>query len=387
VDGHRRIRALFVIPTLGLGGAELALRAVLQRLDRDAFEPRLCVLQPATAGVSVPGDVPVTELSRRSRWSFPRVVLELAGAIRRHAPEVVIGYSGTANFAVLLAARLLRRRPAILVTEHIAPAQMYRSVEEPYGWIKELLIRALYRSADAVVAVSYGVASELEREYGLAEGRIGVAHTPVEIERLRDLAGEPPSLWPERGPVVVSVSRLTPQKNVALLLRALARLPRARQVSAVIVGAGSERPLLERLARELEVRVLFTGPDANPYRYMARADAFVLSSDFEGFGVVLVEALSLGVPVVSTDCPSGPREILDSGEHGVLVAPGGVEALAAALERILSDESLRERLRAGGPRRAEVFSAPRGTQALEREIEAVLRRRRISARALPDGRA
>jgi glycosyltransferase involved in cell wall biosynthesis len=375
VDARRPVRVLFVIPTMGLGGAELALRTVLTRLDRAAFEPLLCVLQATTAGVTVPGDVPVTRLSRRSRWSFPRVVLELLFTVRRLAPDVVVGYSGTANFAVLLAARLLRRRPAVLVTEHIAPAQMYRSVEEPYGWIKELLIRTLYRSADSVVAVSYGVASELEREYGLDPERIGVAHTPVEIEHLPNMARESPPLWPERRPVIVSVSRLTPQKNVALLLRALARVSEKSPVSAVIVGAGAEQPGLRRLARDLGVDAIFTGADANPYRYMARADAFVLSSDFEGFGVVLVEALSLGVPVISTDCPSGPREILDSGEYGVLVSVGSTESLARALEEVLSDEQVRERLRRHGPGRAVAFSAPLATRALEREIAAVTRRR------------
>jgi len=370
----RPVTVLFVVPSLGLGGVERALGSVLDRLDRTSFAPALCVLGDEAGELPLPVDIAVTALGRRSALSFPRLVLGLATTIRRSPPDAIVAFSGTANLVVLAAARLLRRPPALVITEHIAPTQMYESVEEPRGALKTRLIRALYPRADAVVAVSRGIADELERRFGVQGTRLRVVHTPVNLAGIVEQAEASPRVWAEGGPVVVAVGRLTPQKNHALLLRALDGL----DVSAVIVGDGPERERLEALRDELGLhRVVLAGADANPFPYMVRADAFVLSSDFEGFGVVLVEALALGAPVVSTDCPFGPREILDGGRYGVLVPPGDPDLLREAMRALLADAPRREALRRSGPRRAAAFSAEAATSALEREIRGAVERRRL----------
>ncbi len=369
----RRATVLFVVPTLGLGGVERALSSVLERIDRTRFAPSLCVLGGDTDDVPVPADVTVVKLGRESRWSFLRVVGRLRRVIKRTRPDAIVAFSGTANMTVLVAARLVAHRPKLIVTEHISPLLMYTSDEEPFGWLKQSLVRHLYPLGDAVVAVSNGVAGELEQVYGIADELLSVAHTPVELATMAALAQEQPRVWPATGPVVVAVGRLTTQKNHALLLRALALVQAQRPIAAVIVGDGPERLALEGLARTLELRaVSFAGSDPNPYPYIARADVFALSSDFEGFGVVLVEALALGTPIVSSDCASGPREILDSGEFGLLVAPGDAEALSRAIIRILDDDELRERFRRLGPARARLFSSESATKDLEQTIAGVL---------------
>lgn len=361
---------LVVVPTLGLGGVERALASVLKNLDRSRFAPQLCVLGSATGELVPPADVSVIALGRRSRWGFLLLVARLRRTIDDRRPDVVLTFSGTANLVALAAARK-RRVHALVITEHIAPTHMYTSVEEPVGWLKRVLIRKLYPRADAVVAVSRGIADELVRDYGIDEDLVTVIHTPVEIDRLTELAQEEPAIWPVANPVVVSVGRLTPQKNHELLLEAL----RDVDCSAVIVGDGPERERLDGLAGNLGGRVVLVGEDSNPYRYVARADVFVLSSRFEGFGVVIVEALALGIPVVSTDCDFGPREILDHGRYGVLVESENAEALATALRALLSDPVRRQTLAASAPARAAEYEGARATSELEVVLERCYTRR------------
>lgn len=361
------IRVLFVVPTLGVGGVERALLTVLQRLDRQRFEPALCVLADVPTGVELPRGIPVIFLKRRSRWSFGRLVLGLRRLLTGGRYDVAVGFSGVANFALLGAARVTRARVGLVVTEHIAPTSMYGGPEEPFGWIKNLLIRILYPRADRVVAVSQGVAGELESVYGLRRDQLAVVHTPVELAEIPKLATADIPDWPA-GDVVVSVGRLTKQKNHQLLLHALARL--AEPPAAVIVGDGPERAHLEALAQELGLGcVVFVGATDNPYPYIASANLFALPSRFEGFGIVLVEALALGRPIVATDCSFGPAEILCGGEYGVLVPVDDADALAAAISGLLTDPERLRTFAERGPARAAELAANTTVRELEREIE------------------
>lgn len=367
-----RAKLLVVVPTLGLGGVERALGSVLRHVDRERFEPTLCVLGTGIGELAPPADVPVIALGRRSRWSFCRLVLRLRRVVEGGDPDVILTFSGTANLVALAATFASRHPTPVVVTEHIAPLQMYGGPEEPFGWIKKLLIRILYRRAAAVVAVSRGVADEL-RQLGIPDRLLTIVHTPVELNAIEEAAADEAPEWPTRGPVVVSVGRMSPQKNQHLLLDALAILQQRVATAVVLVGDGPLRGELELAARRHELDAIFAGADTNPYRWIKRADVFVLSSNFEGFGVVLVEALALGVPVVSTDCPSGPREILDGGAYGILTPTGDPHALAAAIQLVLTDKSRAAALSASGPARAAVFSGERATRALEAVISSAAR--------------
>ena len=210
----------------------------------------------------------------------------------------------------------------------------------------------LYPRADEIVAVSAGVADDLARVARIPRSRITVIHNPIVTdELLADARAPVDHPWFADGgpPVVLAAGRLTEQKDYPTLLRAFRHARRARELRLVILGEGEERPRLEALARELDVSgdVDFAGFVANPYAFMARASLFVLSSAWEGFGNVVVEAMACGTPVVSTDCPSGPGEILEGGRYGRLVAVGDDEELAAAMLATLEDpprpELLRER--------------------------------------------
>jgi glycosyltransferase involved in cell wall biosynthesis len=197
-------------------------------------------------------------------------------------------------------------------------------------------VRHCYSGADEIVAVSKGVAADLGVRCCLPWHRIKVIYNPVLTPELLEKAREPvehPWLAPNQPPVVLGVGRLTIQKDFSTLLRAFAQVRQRRPAKLLILGEGDQRRQLEALSRELGVdgHVCLAGYRENPHAYMARAQVFVLSSIYEGFGLVLVEAMASGVPVVSTDCESGPREVLQDGRYGTLVPIGNVEALAQGI--------------------------------------------------------
>jgi len=214
------------------------------------------------------------------------------------------------------------------------------------------LIARFYPEAAGVVAVSHGVARDLAATSGLPRESIAVLPNPVVSPRLLALAEVPldhPWFAAGQPPVILAAGRLHPQKDFTTLLHAFAWLRQARAARLLILGEGKERQALERSAREWGVSedVAMPGYAENPFAYMRRARVFALSSRYEGLPGVLIQALACGCPSVSTDCPSGPREILQDGRLGPLVPVGDAEALAQAISSCLDAPVPRDVLREG----------------------------------------
>lgn len=226
--------------------------------------------------------------------------------------------------------------------------------------IRYSLLRSAYRRLDGLVAVSAGVADDVASITGMDPARIHVVRNPVIGPWLQQAADQQPNHpWFGDGgdPIVVGAGRLTRQKDFPTLLRAFALANRQRPCRLIVLGEGRDRPALEALSHELgvEQRVDLPGFRANPHALMARADLFVLSSLWEGSPNVLTEAMALGTPVVATDCPSGPREILDGGRIAPLVTMGDPQALSEAMLRTLEHPPRRAMLQeAVGDYRMEV---------------------------------
>jgi glycosyltransferase involved in cell wall biosynthesis len=357
-------KALLVTPTLAFGGAERVVLTLAEALLRRGVRPVLAALSArGDYAAQVPEGIALVDMGRTGRLSFPRLVINMARLLRRERPEVAVGFTGLANFVLLAGAAVAGGGTRVVVTEHIHPTSMYDSEEEPLGAVKKSMIRLLYPRADRIVAVSEGVGLDLVRNFGIPERMIEVVYDPVDLGRLLGTGvSPPPHPWFRTGdPVILSVGRLAPQKDLKTLFEALRLLRRRMPARLIVVGDGPERRSLERRRAELALKgaIDFAGYDPCPWKYMAHADVFALSSRFEGFGLVLVEAMALGLPVVSTDCPAGPAEILEEGRYGLLVPPGDPPALAAALGRVLEDRRLRIGLAAGGRRRARSFEVER----------------------------
>jgi glycosyltransferase involved in cell wall biosynthesis len=230
----------------------------------------------------------------------------------------------------------------------------YKNLKEK---ARPLAARIFYPFADAIIAVSDGAANALSRTAGIARDRITVINNPVFTPAIPTLAQdnvEHPWLKNKQFPVIVAVGRLSDAKDYPTLLKAVAHVSAKRMVKCIILGEGELREKLQGMIEQMSLSdtVDLHGFVGNPYAFLAKADLFVLSSRREGFPNVLVEAMACGTPVVATDCPSGPAEILDNGKYGPLVPVGDVQALADAMLRTLDDHLPAETLIA----RAEEFS-------------------------------
>lgn len=294
----------------------------------------------------------------------------LARYLRRERPDVLFATSVPPNIAALTARRLARAATAIVVrqsnTIRIPGSERYAGVR---GRWRDRLAPRLYPDADAVIAVADGVADNLRRVAALPGERVHVIYNGVALDEIRRRASAPPPhpwLAPHAPPVVLAVGRLVGKKDYPSLLHAFARLRRHRDARLIVLGEGPERRRLEALAKDLGIddALALPGFTDDPYPYMAHAACLALSSISEGMPSVLIEALACGCPVVSTDCPSGPREILAGEQYGRLTAPGDVPALADALAETLRAPPAGERLR----ERAEAFDA----EAVAERYRAVL---------------
>ncbi|MGI9490916.1 MAG: glycosyltransferase [Geminicoccaceae bacterium] len=263
--------------------------------------------------------------------------------LKSERPRVVLAAMETAGVTALWARRRASASTRIVVSSHV---ELSRHTKQDWPFSKRLvmtyLMRRLYRHADGVVAVSDGVADDLARFARLPRKKITVINNPVVTEHLLEAKNQLPDhpwLSDVSDPLMIAVGRLTKQKDFGTLLRAFALMRQQRPARLMILGEGEDRSSLEALARDLgiEQHVQMPGFVPDPLSYVSKASVFVLSSAWEGFGNAIVEALACGCPVVSTDCPSGPREVLGGGEYGRLVAVGDHQALSEAVLDVLKN--------------------------------------------------
>lgn len=275
---------------------------------------------------------PITDLGVARARSLP---MALARYLRRRRPDILLVAMWPLTVLAPFACWLSCRRCAVVVSEHNTLSIQYRD----WGRLHRIGLRismALgYRLAIGRVGVSKGVVEDIAHLSGLSVDAFEVIYNPLPEPLIPGAAAiaRAEALWPVKpGKRILTVGSLKAQKNQALLLQAFARLE-ADDACMMLLGIGRQEAALRTLAADLGIadRVVFAGFRPNPTPFYRTADLFVLSSDYEGFGNVIVEALACGKPVVSTDCPSGPSEILDYGRYGLLVNVGDADGLSAAI--------------------------------------------------------
>jgi glycosyltransferase involved in cell wall biosynthesis len=325
--------ALF-LPFLRQGGVERTMLHLAQGFIERGVEVDLVLATKAEGPYKsrVPSEVQVVEIrATKPMASFPGLFRYL----RVRKPHALLSGLTPANLVALWAQRLSRVEETKVFIRVEVSVGIPESTTRFRALLRPFVYRLFYPWADGIIAVSQGVAEELLR-FGLPDTKIYQIYNPVVTPEIFEKAEEPikhPWFASGEPPVILSAGRLHKQKDFPTLIRAFALVRRERLARLVILGEGEEWLRLESLVRELglEREVDFPGFVQNPYAYMKRAALFVLSSAWEGFGNVLAEALAVGTPVVSTDCPHGPAEILEGGKWGILVPVGDVEALAKAI--------------------------------------------------------
>ena len=363
-----RVKVLFFTPSLGNGGAEMHLRRIMNALDRQGFSPAVAVAQAGGSyEAALAEDVTVHALNpagiRSSTLRMVRAVAPLRRLIRAQQPDLVCSFQNHANLAAILACQGLPQRPKLLVCVQNSPFAQYHRAWHPLDRLMLALMKRLYPKADRVIALSRGVAAELQV---LLEPARSPQSCPIDIIYNAGVddgvlqGATAAAALPDRlthRPLLVACGRLHPQKGYLYLLEAIAKVRQQLPIQLWIVGEGPLRRTLERQIEALGLTdtVRLLGFQTNPYQYMVAADVFVLSSLYEGFGNVIVEAMACGVPVVSTDCPHGPAEILEHGKNGLLVPPGNTDTLAQQILAVLENPSLRETLVRQGLARSQAF--------------------------------
>jgi glycosyltransferase involved in cell wall biosynthesis len=348
----RRPDIAIVLHDLRGGGAE---RAMLRLAGGFAASGRQVDLVTFTARgeylSEVPDTVRLVDLeARRALDALPK----LRRRLRADRPGVVLSALTHVNIITLLAARTAGTGAPVFVSERNQASQKAANGRRRRSDFAYSAIPMVYPWARGVIAVSQGVADDLVRFGRLPAHKVHVAHNPVFNAALAARAQEAPSHpWALDGgaPVILAVGRLAPQKDYPTLLKAFAQLRARRPCRLLILGEGDERARLEALARELGLspdHVALPGFIANPLPMMAHCAVFAMSSRFEGFPNVMAEALACGAPVASTDCDSGPSEILEGGRYGLLSPVGDAAALAVSLEALLADPPPKSRQRARG---------------------------------------
>ncbi len=336
-DPEKRIA--FYLSSLGGGGAQRVVLTLANAMAEQGQNIDLVLAKAKGAFLQeVHPKLHVVDLRARN------VMMSLPGLIRylrRARPVALLSSLKHVNVIALLARQLSGVPVRIVVGEHNTLSQSRQSGLK--NLVLPSMMRSLYPKADLVVAVSQGVADDLCESLGLAKERVQVIFNPVVRSDLALLAAEPLShAWFQRGepPVIMGMGRLTEQKDFPNLIQAFASLREQRACRLMILGEGELRGDLEALVKQLGLTdsVSLPGFVDSPFAYMSRAAVFALSSRWEGLPTVLIEAMACGTPVVSTDCPSGPREILEGGVWGRLVGIGDSAALAAAIAATLDDE-------------------------------------------------
>ncbi|HMI40554.1 MAG TPA: glycosyltransferase [Sphingomicrobium sp.] len=357
-------RLAFLIANLGGGGAERVAIALIRGFVERGHEVDLVVMgAEGELFPLLPASVRVFDLNaKRGRNVFAPLIRYL----RERRPSALQVSMWPLTVAAIISAKLSRTGVRVVVSDHCILSQQYRGSTTATANLRAST-RLLYPLADARIVVSAGGADDLAQLSHIRRDRFEVVYNPIPVPPhalvSNGLAKRPCS----GGPYILTVGALKEAKNHALLIRAFAKMTASRPTRLVILGEGPLRSELEALAARLDIadRVVMPGFAVDPWPYYASADLFVLSSHYEGFGNAIVEAMHAGLPVVSTDCPSGPAEILAHGRYGVLVPCDDEDRLAVAMATALDSE-----IDANAQReRAMVFS---GASAVNRYLQLML---------------
>ena len=355
----KRKRALFLINSLTGGGAERVMCTLLRHSEpeREEFDITLGVLDNEPAGNTPPDWVDVRQFD--CRFSLTRSVMAVRQLHAELRPDISLSFLNRANWATALAART----PFVISARAHTSHHLGNGLR---GAVSRTMVRTLFPRASRIIAVSDGVADDLAKNFNIPADRLISIPNPVDVEAIQAKSREAPAVTID-APFIMSAGRLVKVKNFAMLIRAFAAA--GGEGKLVIVGEGEERGALEALARELGVgdRVILPGYVANPYPLMAAASVFILSSDSEGYPNALIEGMAAGRPVISTNCDSGPSQILADAprhaiqgityaEHGVLVPVDNADAMAEAI-RTLNDPAKREAYGKKAGARAATFRA------------------------------
>ena len=338
-------KLMIVLPSMAGGGAEKVALLLMRYFDKSQFDISLVLFKKEGEYLSLlPEHINIFDLGKQSRFDFLKLIRRLRRALATIEPDVILSFLSYTNTISIIAAWLESFLPKLIISQRGHPSMKDKSA------VKRFIYRHMYCKARRIIAISKGLKNILVHDWKILPERIRVINNPVDIGTINLLQREKvnhSSFISNRDfKVVISVGRLEREKNHFLLLLAFKKVTEELNVHLVLIGQGSLEQELKNKARKygIENRVHFVGFQANPYAWLRQADLFVLCSDHEGFGNVIIEAMACGVPVISTDCPYGPAEIISDSVNGILVKPRDVDSLAEKMKYLLSNPDVSKKL-------------------------------------------
>jgi len=343
---------------------------LLKGLSRRDFSITL-LLYEGIFDYLLPENVEVITLDIRSSRNILKTtrgfflkIISIARLIKKNKPDIVFSLLSDTNVITILARSLSGVHSKVIVSERNHPTLSLKN--DLYGGITKFLMRYCYPKAERIIAISQGIKKDLLENFNLPEGKIEVIYNPVDIAEIERLSAEEINHPWVNGelPIIISIGRLTKQKGHSYLIKVFSIVRQSLPCRLVIIGTGEEEENLVNMVNTLGLKndVEFLGFQRNPFKYMARSSLFISASRYEGFGNVLVEAMALGLPVISTDCPSGPAEIIEHGKNGILVPIEDEGRLERTIVKLLTNDELRRKLSSEAKIRAQYF-------ALDKRVE------------------
>lgn len=373
VSGKRKL--LIVLPASVLGGAEIRTFYLLRSLEN--FNPVL-LTSPDIAGYYHDLGLHIYTLDKLgcgdpydySLYSVLRHAWAIKQVANQEHPDIILGMMYNGTFFVSVGCSLLRIN-SIPVGTILGPVSAYfKYLNRSPSWYEKMLLFYSLNKVAALIVPSYRVGQDIVENFNAKQSRIRTIYNGLDAERIRT-AAQLPMMMEKNCFWIVSSCRLSSEKDFPTLLQAF-RLVRARlEAKLIIIGDGPLRDNILQIAAEMNIAqqdVILVGFQINPFPYVAKADIFVLSSHFEGFGNVIVEAMILGIPVIASDCPFGPGEIIQDTQNGFLVPVGDSATMAHKILILLKNQDIRNTLIQGGWRRAMDFSMMTMVKAYESEF-------------------
>jgi len=331
--GEEKVKIMFFAPSMLGGGAERFLTILLKYLDRSRFHPILGLVNSDGPLVTkIPKDIEVINFAkRRVRYS----VFQIARKIRSRRPDIVFSNIGHLNVALMLVHPLMPRGTKMIARETNIPS--INITQSPFPHLLPILYRIFYPKYNKVICQSKDMALDLLLNLFIPREKLCIINNPVDVEQVCESIQKAESVLPKGKRNIVAAGKLKYQKGFDLLLKSMTQLNR-RDFHLTILGKGPEEEHLKAMAQRLGLtqKVTFAGFVENPYPYMAQADVFALTSRFEGFPNVVLEANCCGTPVVAYECPGGINEIIEDGINGFKVELGDTAAFASALNKCVS---------------------------------------------------
>jgi len=369
-------KVLFVIWGLKPGGAERVFVNIVNNINSE-IKPIVTVLGTKEGfAEQIKSNIKPYFLNKKSRWGTIRILIAFAAIIRKERPIAILSVGYFANQVTVLARYISGLKIPVVINEQVDITILLKKLH--FQLIRRLLVRLTYRVADRVIAVSGGVKDGLIKFFCIPKDIVSVIYNRVDLENIRFLSTKTvnkPWFNGKSTLIIIAVGRLAEQKGFPFLIQAFSMVEKdIEQARLVIVGEGDERKNMEGLITKLGLKdkVALMGYQQNPYKFISKSDVFVLSSLYEGFPNVLMEAIACDVPVVATRCPSGPEEIIIDGVNGYLVPVGDVDALSDVISKLLKDASLRSRLATKGRELAEDYKMEKMVAEYEKVLDEVV---------------